>query len=181
MNARAMALRPDLQRMAAHLALPRYCRGLATEEVYATAAFQAWACQRRFEAKGAQLSTYAWARMQGAMLDSLRREQRVARAKTALERDQPRAAEADSVSGRLDVRKAVQAVEPALDTVEKLVLQQLYFADQTEADLHDRPYSRAQIRRAHRRLLEQLSQAMQDPEPPQIERCRWTDDSDVLI
>lgn len=115
--------------------------------------------QRRHDDVRGPLTTFAFARMQGRALDALRREARLRRAREALRDCESEAHQAvGSISTRLDVGRAVEAVKPHLSSAERVVLEGVYAGDRSMRELAsggDR-WSEDQLHRAHQRLLARL-------------------------
>lgn len=118
---------------------------------------------QRFDGARGQLTTFAFARMQGRALDALRREGRLHRARVALKRAVAEVAQvAPSITARLDVGRAVIVVTPDLSSAERLVLREVYTCDRSMRELAgDGRWSEDQLHRAHRRLLARLRHQLQ--------------------
>jgi RNA polymerase sigma factor (sigma-70 family) len=122
--------------------------------------------QRRHDADRGPLTTFAYARMQGRALDALRREARLHRAREALREWEDVAPVGPTISTRLDVGRAVDAVQADLSSAERVVLQGVYAGDRSMRELasSDERWSEDQLHRAHQRLLGRL-RAKLSPRP----------------
>jgi RNA polymerase sigma factor (sigma-70 family) len=114
--------------------------------------------QRRHDAERGSLTTYAFARMHGRALDALRRESRLHRAREALRAWEEVAPVGPTISTRLDVGRAVDAVQADLSSAERVVLQGVYAGDRSMRELasSEERWSEDQLHRAHQRLLARL-------------------------
>ena len=117
-------------------------------------------CKQRYDAeRGSTLSTYAFARMRGRALDSLRREARLHRLRVSLRREVATvAADPPSITAQLDVRRAVEATAEDMATVERRILREVYVDGSTLAELArtESRWSSDQLHRAHQILLGRL-------------------------
>ncbi len=117
--------------------------------------------QRRFDAdRGAQLTTYAYARMRGRALDAVRAEARYLRAREASHGTEFEAT-GPTLSERLDARRAVDRVSQDLPTCERAVLKAVYAQDRPLREVAEQGrWSEDQLQRAHQRLLQRLRSAV---------------------
>lgn len=113
--------------------------------------------------RGATWSTYAFARMRGGALDAVRREARLHRTRNALrEATSSPAAAPTSISARIDVRRAIDAIAAELPSIERVVLGEVYGRDGTVAEVarNSPRWSEDQLNRAHKGLLARLRAQM---------------------
>lgn len=155
------ALGPSTWRLARSIAHKHRRSFAASADLTGEAMLAAIECARRFDAaRGSAPNTYAFARMQGRTLDALRREARHHRTCLAVHAEQtaaPGEGQRVAVTARIDVGRAVEAVQEELRSSEKLVLRGIYRDDATMRELAQRgPYSESQLHRAHASLLQRL-------------------------
>lgn len=152
--------------MAAAIALRLRGRGMDVIDLQSEALL-AWAeCSRRHSpAWGATLRTHAFPAMYGRPRDRLRGELRYRRAVRQLGETSPESAPPCS-TGELAVRAALRQVEPELKTAERVVLREVYYADQSlrQASEHS-GLGEDTLWRAHQRLLQRLRPRLADVQP----------------
>jgi RNA polymerase sigma factor (sigma-70 family) len=108
---------------------------------------------------GATLTTFAYHRMVGSVLDRAKREQALRRFRQR--QRQPDSAATPQETGPLraasDVARLIELVRPGLDEVEREVLDQVHLADRTLIDVaRARGWSRHKVWRANGRLMQRL-------------------------
>lgn len=169
--ASASAVQPDAADIARRTARMAVAIGGATARTFApqgdlagAAALALLESSHRYDpGRGLCWSTYAFARMRGGALDAVRREARLHRTRNALlAESQGEAVAAPSISARIDVRRAIDAVAADLPSIERVVLREVYGCDGSVAETARRSsrWSEDQLNRAHKGLLARLRAQM---------------------
>ena len=148
--------------IAQHIAVRQNRLGASRLDLASEASLALLESGQRFDpTRGASLTTFAYARIQGRAQDAIRAEAKYLRAREERQRHTPVAAGL-TVSERLDVWRTVDRVVADLPTVERAVLDSLYRQDQPLRELAERgAWSEDQLQRAHQKLLHRLRSAAQ--------------------
>lgn len=136
--------------------------------------------QRRHDRDRGTLTTFAYARMQGRALDAMRRETRLHRARQALRAWEDVTPQGPTISTKVDVGRAVDAVQSDLSSAERLVLQGVYAGDRSMRELAaaEERWSEDQLHRAHQRLLARLRAQLMPDEGQSTRRLTGQDRGD---
>jgi len=132
---------------------------------------------RRFDPeRGHKLISYAWPRMNGRALDTMRRERRLQRTRASVRQARP---QPESRSGPLTARAALHAAlaraDHAFRSDHRMVLREHYWEDRTLVDIaRERGWSQAKARRVHHLALNCLRREMGVEDVPK--RAKTTED-----